>query len=73
MQSTFEGCKKAYQLNRNYKEGKALNFRIMYEIRQCLRTKNYDLGLEYNSLLWKNKGYFASIFYKLPLLIKVKI
>jgi len=73
MQSTFEVCKKAYQLNRNNRESKALNFRIMYEIRQCLRTKNYDLGLEYNSLLWKNKGHFASIFYKLSLLMKIKI
>ncbi len=73
MQSTFEVCKKAFQLNRNSWEREALNFRIMYEIRQCLRTKNYDLGLEFNSLLMKNKGYFASILYKLLLLMKIRI
>jgi len=73
MKSTFEVCKKAFQLNRNSWEREALNFRIMYEIRQCLRTKNYDLGLEFNSLLMKNKGYFASILYKLLLLMKIRI
>jgi glycosyltransferase involved in cell wall biosynthesis len=73
MQSTFEVCNKAFHLNQNVDEEKALNFRIKYEIRQCLRTKNFDLGLEFNTLLRKNKGYFASIFYKLLLLMKIRI
>lgn len=73
MQSTFEVCKKAFHLNRNSRERKALNYRLMYEIRQCLRTRNFDLGLEFNSLLRKNKGNIASIFYKLLLLMKIKV
>lgn len=52
--STYEVCKKALDLNKNEVEKKALNERIMYELRQTLVIGDKELTEDYLELLEKN-------------------
>ena len=53
--STYLVCCKIRDLNRTKAEKQALNGRIQYEIRQCIRTLDFTLVLKYFALCMKNK------------------
>jgi GT2 family glycosyltransferase len=55
--STYLVCCKIRNLNRTDAERQALNTRIQYEIRQCIRTLDFTLALKYFALWMKNKSY----------------
>jgi len=55
LKSTFRVCEKIMSLNRNREEQKALDSRIRYEIRICLRLLNFSLAREYLKLYFKNR------------------
>ena len=54
MESTYKVCKKAYQLNRDRHERRALQKRIRYELKWALATLQFALALKYLRLLVKN-------------------
>lgn len=54
MQSTYKVCEKAYHLNRNLPERKALQKRIRYELKWSLATLQFALVLKYLRLYYKN-------------------
>ena len=54
--STYLVCCKIRDLNRTIAETQALNRRIKYEIRQCIRTLDFRLSLKYFVLWMKNKA-----------------
>lgn len=54
MNSTFRVCKKIMALNRNPQEQKALQKRILYEMRVCARYLNFFLAGKYIWLYVKN-------------------
>ncbi len=49
--STYRVCQKILKLNRTPAEYKALHNRILYEIRQCIRTLDFSLAFKYSLLL----------------------
>ena len=49
--STYRVCHKILTLNRTVVEKQALSTRIQYEIRQCIRTLDFQLALKY-FVLW---------------------
>lgn len=51
--STYRVCVKILGLNRTTEENDALRRRILYEIRQCVKTLDFRLALKYVSLLKK--------------------
>ncbi|MFZ6013653.1 MAG: glycosyl transferase, partial [Bacteroidota bacterium] len=54
LQSTLKVCEKILLLNRTGDERRALNKRIGYEIRVCLRLGAVSLALQYVKLFWRN-------------------
>ncbi|MBC8111968.1 MAG: glycosyltransferase [Verrucomicrobia bacterium] len=61
--STFNVCQKAFSLNKNETENKALALRIKREMRQCLLTENFDTIIRYADLLKKLEipGFFTKL------------
>lgn len=51
--STYRVCVKILELNKRMEEHKALHRRILYEIRQCIRTLDVGLAMKYIALLKK--------------------
>ncbi len=54
--STYLICEKAYELNENELEDKALLARVSYELRQAIRSANYEVASQFLSLFKRLKG-----------------
>jgi glycosyltransferase involved in cell wall biosynthesis len=54
--STYRVCVKVLDLNKTIEENNALRRRILYEIRQCVKTLDFRLALKYVLLLNKVRG-----------------
>jgi len=54
LKSTLKVCEKAFKLNKSEEERLALNKRLRYEARQCLRTENFTLIHDFLGLMKKN-------------------
>lgn len=56
LESVFKVCEKAFALCKGKKELKALNERLAYEYRQCIRAEHSALALQYLELIRKAGG-----------------
>lgn len=58
--STYRICEKIFRLNRNQHEQKALNKRLLYEMKVNFRLFNWSLFWKYFNLLLKNSNRYYS-------------
>ena len=54
LKSTLRVCEKAFKLNKTPQDKSALNQRLRFETRQCLRTQNYDVIIGFLNLMKLN-------------------
>jgi glycosyltransferase involved in cell wall biosynthesis len=55
LESTYRVCEKIFKLNHTAPERKALNRRIIYELKWNMRLFHFGLALRYLALIWKNR------------------
>ena len=72
IRSTYLVCNKAFKLNRNEIENKALAKRVRYEMRQAFFTENFDLSRDFARLL-KKINYLDWFHRIIELLSKINI
>jgi len=63
LMSTLRVCEKAFKLNTTSQDKSALNKRLRFEARQCLRTENYQLISGFLNLMKLNGDRVNYIIY----------
>ncbi len=59
--STYQVCEKIFNLNQSVSEDKALIRRCRYEIKQCVKTFNFELILKYGKLIGQTQRRLSSL------------
>ncbi|MEQ8583505.1 MAG: glycosyltransferase [Marinoscillum sp.] len=59
--STYRVCEKIFELNQKVSEDQALIRRCRYEIRQCVKTFNFELILKYGKIIGKTQRRLSSL------------